>query len=407
MLLILSNWWWETLAVPGDPHWTAPAGGRVALDLRTHAQCASPGIETGPGLFVYDLDPGFGIRLGDDPTALLTSTQKRAISDTYGWTINESRIHDWLWYRSALMPTMKRILELRLGGGIGLVRSEAFEILNHERGAEVQTRIQAQYRAQREFDLARGSEFYKKRLDWWEHKYRVPYQHFIPPDLEDEGKLARSTSIGDSFNRADDTDLNALDTGKTLNGGAGTWQWAEVLNNTEIQDETWRQVGTTAGYARAEQDLAGDDHSVAGETAVIVLSATSSRQWGACARFDAAANSSYMAQRNWVNAIDDSNSYVRLRKTTAGTRSDLGDPIVSTVVVGEVVKTEVDGSTLKSYLDGVEQDSITDETFSGQVRTGLYIFSGGGSDRVAVDDFAAEDLAPGGTILPHMMQYAS
>ncbi len=377
------------------------------VDLRPLAAQGTFLVTEGYGFFAYPdtVDPAKmpgQIDLGGNLDEAIKN--KREVQDAFGVVLSGKTITDVLWELLTtksdpkgltgprpIIPGIRRNLELHLGGH-SIIRAGDFDLATAPHRLQVIAVIQDVYReAQLEASKYTDTrkETHLRMLSVLADKYQADYKTFIPNDLPDEGTKAPRTNFGDSFNRADNTDLNNSDTGKTKDGGAGTWQWNEVLGDTEIEDNEFHNVSTAAvAYARADDDLSSADHFCQGLTAVAGTAANA--QWGPCARFASSANTSYMYMRNWTTPL--SAGTIILRKTVTGSRTNLGTSDTITVVVDEEIKCKIDGTTLSGEHDDVEQDSITDTAITGGTRGGIYIFTSG-LNQTAVDDWYCEDIA--------------
>jgi hypothetical protein len=287
-----------------------------------------------------------------------------------------------------LMPTTARIIELRLGGSIGLVHSERFRTDNAMFDM-VRDNLREVYREDRAFDITVGSDHYRRQLQYWQDKYRTTYRHFIPDDLPDESPLPRGTSFGDTFDRADNSDLNALDTGKTKDGSAGTWQWASITNSHTILNNLLHG-GSDEGvcYSRIDDDLAGVDHKLLATFGTHTDDATE-EQRGPCVRFSSSASTSYMQMAKVVSTGEGT----ILRKTVTGSRTDIGSAQAHVWATGDTFETRIDGSTLSGRVNDVVSESKSDTVIIGGTRFGFYSHRRTSTD---VTDLSGEDLAAGG-----------
>jgi len=401
----LARWELDTDAAGG--YWRAPASGVVGLvDLRPLAAQGTLLTVDGYGFFAYPdvVDPALmpgQIDLGNNLDKVIRNKDK--VENAFGVTLSGKTITDVLWELlttksdpkgltgpKPIIPGVRRNLELHLGGH-SIIRAEDFDLATAPHRLQVIEVMQDVYReakqeASRHIDSRKDT--HRRMLSVFADKYREDYRTFIPSDFPDEGTKEPRTSFGDSFNRADNTDLNALDTGKTKDGGAGTWQWNEVLGDSEIVSNAFQAVGGGGAlvYARCDDDMSGVDHFC--EVDIGTLSLTSD-QLGPCVRFASAANTSYMYMRNTASPA--TSSTLILRKTITGSRTDIGTSDTVTATAGEKLECRIDGSTLSGEHDDTEFDSITDTAITGGTRGGIYLFSD-----LTADDWFCEDIAAGG-----------
>ncbi len=409
MRYYLARWELDTDAAGG--YWRAPASGCVGLvDLRPLPAQGTLLTVDGYGFFAYPntVDPALmpgQIDLGNNLDKAIENKDK--VENAFGVTLTGKTITDVLWEvlttksdpkgltgPKPIIPGVRRNLELHLGGH-SIIRAEDFDLATAPHRLQVIEVMQDAYReakqeASKYTDTRKDTHL--RMLSVFADKYREDYKTFIPNDLPDEGTKEPRTSFGDSFNRADNTDLNAVNTGKTKDGGAGTWQWNEVQGDVEVQSNAFFNVATAVAYARADDDLAGADHFCEGDTSIVSIQ---DNQWGPCARFASAANTSYMFMRNTANPL--STSIIILRKTITGSRTSIGTSKTQTAAAGEKITTRIDGSTLSGEHDDVELDSITDTAIAGGTRGGIYI-TVQNVDNIAVDDWFCEDISAGQTI---------
>lgn len=403
--LYLGRWEWIT---GEDPHWRAPGGNNVGtLDLRSIPQMSlAGGSPQGFGLFSYpapQANPLLTIHLGDDPLARLPNRARTDLAAALGpltGTTFSAIIRELLLAGDPSGVTKCKPIRgsLKLGmkidlGGFGRLLDEPF---NPEHPAFTKTVevFRADYRLNKTRLAAEtlrrytGAECRKLYGRIGDDEARA----ILPPEYINDGWEQPRTSVGDTFDRADSTDPNASNDGKTLDGSAATWSWTEVLETGQTIASN-RYVGTeSATYSRAEQDLSSDDHTT--YIHVDRVADASFVQIGPCARFAAAANTSYMAMFQWT-----SSQGVILRKTVTGTRSNLGSNQTLTVVDNDKLETEINDSTLRSLVNDVQKDSLTDTSITGNLRAGIY-WSGNGGLNCAAFDFWAQDLG-GAAFIPY------
>lgn len=182
--------------------------------------------------------------------------------------------------------------------------------------------------------------------------------------------VAGGATITEDWNTADqdspDVDLN----------------WTEVVGDWDVVSNKIRLISTAGAYSlRAEHDLDSADHYAQAD---VTWSATANRG-GTAVRFAAAAETFYngFGIANTDNAV--------IRKTVAGTPTDLASVARTIGAETLLVRTEVSGSSLKLFIAGVEVTSVTDTSITGNLRTGLYGTHPAGTTQ-EFDNFQAGDL---------------
>jgi hypothetical protein len=241
--------------------WRSPGGGTAigVLDLRTVPQQATAAGPPGLGVFVYAAPQVIAqsIDLGVILSRVLSGNERSGLRTRLG--IPDAipagtSVLDLLWglfttwsdptgqtAPRPLMPSLAQKLELHLGG-FSPIRVEPFSIDTHPHAPQVIATLQHEYRAQRAGDIASGSETYRRMLDKWSEEYRTDPARFIPADLPRETPLPHATTVADALTRSDSSNLNAANTGKTLDGAAGTWSWTETTRTTRPgQNRTYRR----------------------------------------------------------------------------------------------------------------------------------------------------------------------
>ncbi len=191
----------------------------------------------------------------------------------------------------------------------------------------------------------------------------------------------RGTTITESWDGADSDDFGVDLT------------WTEILGDFDVLDSEGSTVSTTTSFARAEHDLATDDHSAAYD---VEGGATGSNWWGICARYEASADTCYVYTHKKTG-----NTALSFRD--AGSMETIASGSGSTLVNGtDVLKIEVDGSSVEGFVNDVSEiGPQTDTRLTGQTRTGLRGIQNGGN-RVKFDNFVGTDLvaAVGSLVIP-------
>jgi hypothetical protein len=415
----IGPWVWNAT----DQCWQPPAGAVCALDLRSLPDASIPTLGTNPHGFFGSLDALGGdyaaLGVGDCRELASSSAMRDAWEALLGYRPSGSTLLDLLWDHltngadpegqdrcKPLIPTISGTLDLHLPGH-SLVRRELFTRA-HPHWNQVSAVLQSDMgRMHAEYDaLARGkgaSESARLRdvpakvLGGLCQKYRIDmadtatWRLLLPPQLR--ATLAPKkpeTSVADSFNRSNNADLNASDTGKTLNGSAATWQWTDV-QGTEgaIDSNQMRATNSFTGYAaRAETDLSSADMRTVSRR---VGQDDASRLGVVYARYSAAANTAYAFYQRASTS-----STHRLFKVVAGVETQIGSTVNAgaTLTLPYTFGVVSSGSSITAEKDGSAiVGPVTDTAITGHVRSGLGVRAIGGSGLyVALDDFLAEDL---------------
>lgn len=182
------------------------------------------------------------------------------------------------------------------------------------------------------------------------------------------------TLITESFNQPDSTTL-----GPDL-------AWTEVTGDLRTASNTCRVAALDSGSAaRANTELDSADHY-----SEVVITAMPSNNQGnvrVLARCDPSA-------QTWYEAVLDGTGTVWLRRTSAGSTTDLvSSTNIGTVTAPVTLRVECEGTTIRAVVDGTTRLTATDGTISGNKRCGLRIFRSsainGSIDHVQIDSFEA------------------
>lgn len=182
----------------------------------------------------------------------------------------------------------------------------------------------------------------------------------------------RGTTITESWDSADSDSISADLT------------WTEVVTDIDIVSNMASDQNDNNSFARAEHDLATDDHSAQYD---VEGGATGSNWWRVCARYEASADTCYFYQHKKTGT-----NGLSLRE--AGSNSSLASGTGSVLVPGtDVMHIEVDGSSLEGFINDVSEiGPTTDTTLTGQTRVGIGAIANG-ANRVKFDNFVGTDLA--------------
>jgi hypothetical protein len=205
----------------------------------------------------------------------------------------------------------------------------------------------------------------------------------LPAEYSDERWRVPRSSLGDTFDRADNTDLNASNSGKTYNGGAGTWSWTDVTGNGEILGNNLDVTSVdTQQFTRCEQDLSSDDHEAA---LVTGWSSIGTHRAFALTRFSPSVETCYTA------VAQEHVSVANMSMRVAGTPTELGEVTGVTWVNDDVLKGVVSGSTVGVYKNGSMLAEVTDTTITGNLRVGVGLQSNAQA-RAYAQSWTAQDL---------------
>jgi hypothetical protein len=387
----LGPWQFVTTQL-GEQCWDAPAGAIAGIDLRSLPTIGSEGVSLFWTPDAVTLDSSYRLLgQGHISNVVPNGATRNAFASALGiGSLDGTTLLELLWdvltlkadstgmsAPKPLMPMMNGNLELHLSGH-SAVMVKPFD-LESPVGAKVLDVLRNDYREYR--NAARDGkmshpEQHRKVLDFWCEKYRTNnWEIFIPADLPKEGRLKHSTTISESFDKADGDIL-----GPDLT-------WTELANDIDIISSKARsRTAAVSGRARADSDLSSSDNYV---QAICRSVATLGSLPGMISRKDSSATETYYVGRLIAAVADDKH----LLKLISGTATLLG--VVTTHEdhsVDYTVRFICNGSTLSVNIDTVEEDSTTDTSVTSGLRTGLHGFQSG-ADLASWDDFEASDLA--------------
>lgn len=384
---------YEWVTVSGDSYWRVPHGSLGAIDLRPLSAHVAGGIPEGYAFAVYDntIIDVTATYLGDSLEGNLSGLQKtrvrNALSLPIGTTLPD-KLQDVLWAIlttladpdgidrcQPLLPTAGNNLELHLGG-YSLIKKEQCSI-SHPAWPNILALLRNDYRRIRTEYLAQGIiDVHLKFLDVLKVKYGVnDHRIFIPPDLPDEGVRPRGTTITESFNKVDSSTL-----GPDLT-------WTEVVADWSTISNTARTAFITSnGLARANTDLASDDHYAQ----IVISTLPTLRAAGTVCRKDSTITETfYFAQYdNDVGIAPFWGTFQRIDAVDTA----IGTNTVLTATAGDSIKLQTDGSTITRYRNGSSQNAVTDTGITGNLRTGMRLHE---ESAARLDNFEAADLAVG------------
>ena len=395
---------WEWVTEGGFSFWRVPQADKLlgAVDLRSlPAQGRAGGVPEGYGFFSYSQQVAIpdSIYLGDSLDTIVSNLKKAQVRTALNITgsFQSDTVRDILWdivtvhsdptgetAVMPLMPTGRLELELYLGGS-SFVKREAFDIGTHPHKDKVLAVIRNEYRNIRENDISFGSSHYLKVLGAWKEQYKVADESiFIPADLPKERAEAPSTTIGDTFEEASDTDLSL----HTATGPNGGFTWTELQGDIDVFGAS-DKAGETAGNAataRANFDLSSDNHYA--QAAMETSSSTGTQEASVFTRKDATTTMTfYEAQARFRS----DEIYHRVFSNGVSTHMS-GSPISYTFNDNTqyLIKHVSDGSTQTVYVNGVSVHAVTDTGIINNLRTGIRART----VNLLVDNFEAGDSNP-------------
>jgi hypothetical protein len=373
---------WVLASASGNlpARWEQPAGSLACLDLRSEPQCANMVTPEGHALFVTANATNLGANytnLGTDPDLILSGPQKASWQSRFELpnALTAQTVREAIWETCTIqadptgedrcrpfMPNSRGNFAVWLGGG--RVMNVPFSIARPE-WTPVIDQLKRIYRRTRQqcLDGIAHPDHYKKVLGWWVRKYQRPYREFQPLDLPDEEPLEPSTTLTEVFTGDDD----AL--GPNLS-------WTETNGDIDRVSGQAKGIAAANNRARADSDLSSDDHFVQA-TCITLLGD------GICVQFASAADSCYAMYNDFFST--------RLFKVTAGGLSSLA---TWTTVSGasSVCKLEIDGGAMEGYDDTVSVGTVSDSTWAGNTRCGIW-----NDINTTIDNWSAEDIgAPAG-----------
>lgn len=383
----LGQWVWNE-PQGEEPYWEAPKKSSLTgvVDLRSIPdQSESGGTPQGWAVFSYSKTvsvSGF-IYLGNDVDGIVSNPVKNQIKNKLGVEPKTETFKEILWEvlttladptgqsgPKPLMPGRDRKMKLNLGA-VGTIKQSQLEPFQSPEWNNVLRVVQENYK---QLLRTEPPETVARVLDFWQEKYGVDYQLFIPPGEIRIAALPHNTTITENFNTSD---------GDTLGPDL---TWTEAEGDIDIVSNTAEWQGTARSTCRAESDLSSDDHYAQIE---ISDTADTTTCWlGPVARFNPSETNTYYIYVSQKTSGADNGV---IFKRVSGTFTQL-DSNAETVSIGDTWKIESDGSNIKGYINNTEEASATDTAITGYVRSGIY-GDPSSTDPVAADNFEAADLA--------------
>jgi hypothetical protein len=311
-----------------------------------------------------------------------------------------------------LMPTVQRALQLLLGG-FSMIREGTFSQsmyplclqvvkqdwhrLQRECGAAkwrldaeglTWQRLHAQWLELKEVGTAPESPTYKRLHDLIalpepEHHRRnlraiLEQYRLTRSELEVvwgetlPTPLPHSTTLTENWNCADSGSPNCQLTW-TLKGASDfdiITNAAEAASNDDTMDNT--------------SDLASADHYA--QVKLLNVIAEPGDTMGVRARSHPTDDTQYRAWNDVRAGTDAWNT----SKRVLGTDTAIGAETLVEIVAGDVIKVQADGSSISRYRNGALQETLTDTSITGNLRTGVEVQFTPGQ---RLDDFEVADLA--------------
>lgn len=388
--------WSETADVGGG--WVLPAGAVSGIDLRPVGQSAESGRRSGATsgrvLFASSRPPKVMPRdyrhlctggLDEPITARTAKRINRAASDgTLADAIMVALIHNADPSGDAspkpLMPGQGRQLKLCCGGHV-IDRKLRLSGREWDNVRAVIRRDMDEVLTQVEAGIV-SEEHSRKCLDYAFRKLRLrgdEWQDLLSADgrRKCRGPLPHSTTITESFNKADSSTLGPDLTWTETSTGLG------VSSNTVVVDSG------VFGEARAESDVSGSDHDAQVQLAYTWSAPGTGDNVRIIARFNASARTHYTSIIG-----ESSGNGIRLGKRLSGTFTELGSPSGATGTSGDVIHCKCNGSTIEAILNtDSATHSVTDTSIVGNTRGGVACQNAG-----VLDNFQLADLAVSGIV---------
>lgn len=371
---------WQTQPMPA---WNPPPGFAL-LDLRSipdHAEGTSGRavfFGDGPIPSEYDLiGQGSWADLRPTGRALDALPRRKGFSPT-GDTLRDQLLSiltdgaapDGSDGPRPILPTTSRRTEFVAGGQ---QFSRAFALGNSTHANRVRDVLRADFAAIHA-DATGGRtldpEIHRRVLDYWCLQYGVAdWREFVPQNLRAHipGRLPHATTISETFTG---TIGSALGPNLTWTSVSGAWR----IGSSNAAGKT--ATASTVDLARADTDLSSADHYAQ----IKRLGTNTAHYQGACVRCPSTSTKTFYGVFN--------DNFIYIMKMVAGTQTNITNT-ANAPVSGDIYKVSANGSTIKSYCNGTEKLSTTDTAITGNLRTGIQLFTAVDD---ALDDFEAADL---------------
>ncbi len=396
MKYLLSQLVWDT---QDWPMWRAPHQADRMIDLRPLTAQAKAGTVQGRVLIATERDPLPGeVLLVGRFRDSLGNNARDAVKDLLGLpeAITVQNIPDLIDLilgpladpeLGILPPPLMPDSGGRIRFNLGEARREYKCPTSGTQFDNILKMVHAEYRQVRQ----QGGDLHRKLPSVYKNKFRVEnHELFIPRDLPRETPVKPSTTLQDTFNVGDHSNLD----GQASSDG---WLWEAVEGSGNALFKTDTQVyaeGVVAFSAsclyRAESDLSSVDHYV---EAGVMSTSDNLQGIGLIARKDSSATLTCY-ECDMVTTSD----VLRILKRVGGTHTSLQDNAAGTLNTSTfyTVRFNVDGSTLQTLLAGVQQGSdLTDTSITTGTRIGMTARAPGATTRTGgIEDFGGEDIIP-------------
>ncbi len=180
-----------------------------------------------------------------------------------------------------------------------------------------------------------------------------------------------------------------------LGGRTHVHPWTQTNGGTSCQIVSNQAVCTApSSDARADVDLATDDHEVWVTVVDLVIGPVAWVECGPIARKDATSTRTFYAFLAEQLTTGDTNHWY-LSKRVAGTITQLGSTDNTDWVANDLAKIRADGSSISGFRNGVlSVGPITDTSITGNTRGGInYNAASGTGDSCTLDHWRAADIA--------------
>ncbi|KKN71278.1 hypothetical protein LCGC14_0421880 [marine sediment metagenome] len=399
--ICLINWEWAT---EGDlSFWRIPNASNAlgTIDLRSRPQYEQKGgPPEGYALVSYDtsglcVGPTMLVSLGSSLDRGLRPDEKIALEIGMGYelgAITSLTTRDALWEMFTTLsdptgltgpkPVRKEstgVVRLILGG-YGDIHSESYK----DDPIHVDNIIavfQADYRRHKIDGITSLTSLQK----WTGHTMKsieeTSASKVLPPEYVTDGSKDPSTTAGDTFVEAGDTDLSA----HTATGPNGGFSWDDTITGAGgmtvigASDDIDSDSNSTQA-ARAESDLSTDDMTVIFDW--VADGGGTGNYQGALARHNSANREAYLG----IYKLFDGWEVYRI--STIGGYTQLGADLSAADVPDSTLQLKVDGSSIELFRDGVSQGTRTDTNITGNLRSGIEMSETG----FTMDNFEAVDL---------------
>lgn len=173
-----------------------------------------------------------------------------------------------------------------------------------------------------------------------------------------------------------------------------TWTEVEGSDLEILSNEAHMTGGGASTHARADTDLASDDHYAQVVLAQWPAVSTGTDGLGVICRKDSTATMTFYRFATFAVVAADTRELVKL---VGGTETAL-ETDTTAVAAGNTIYVDADGSTQEARVNGSNILNGTDTAITGNTRTGVFGLLGG-SATVSMDNFEAADLAAAGSVV--------